>query len=403
MTTPDILDTMGFEKKKVGSGDKELGYVIKKKSLNGLIVGVAAIFGVLVMVAVFTQFEVRFERRSFHRKLRKEEHHAAHKLAQVEMELWAQYRDDIHESQEANAMLAGVSASYDKFQANLQKTIDSAAKELNLNSDKATHLADMILHLVADMRKEHIHHTKQLVDHLVNAGKRSVKLERHVEKEIKEELKEEAEKMVEDKEEGIEEEVDKYEGSGMDGDADSDPLKSMLDGFFSTFNDFETEFKDQARSTLKPEHPVYKQLEALWAKISGPTPLEEEEVGEELGKIDLAGVGAGLGAGRTLPAQDIVEELLLIPKIPHKELRELEEKWKAGSVDAVAILGKLEEYQEQKLIPSGWMREGVDKDYDEEFKEEQEEEEKEGKEEKDEEDEEKAEKSKEEEKAPVYG
>jgi len=384
MTTPDILETMGFEAKKVGSGDKELGYVIKKKSLNGLMVGVAAIFGVLAVLAVLTQFEVRFERRSFHRKLRKEEHHAASKLAQVEMELWAQYRDDIHESHEANAVLASLSASYDNFQATLQRTIESEAKDLNLNSAKATHLADVILHLVADMRKEHTHHLKHLVDHLVAAGKRSVKLERHVEKELKEEMKEEGAHMREDKEEGIAEEVDKFEGSGgLDGE-DADPLKATLEGFFTTFNDYESEFNGQARSTLTPAHPVYKQLQALWANISGPTPPEEEEVGAALDKIDLSSVGAGLGKGRTLPAQDIVEELLLITKVPHKELKELEKTWRSGGKDSVAVLEKLEDYYAQKLIPSGWLRQGVDRDYEEELKEEEQEEEEKEKEEQDE-------------------
>mmetsp|Transcript_90187 Transcript_90187/g.179423 ORF Transcript_90187/g.179423 Transcript_90187/m.179423 type:complete len:304 (-) Transcript_90187:139-1050(-) len=298
------------------------------------------------------------------------------------MELWAQYRDDIQESHEANAMLAAVSASYDKFQADLQKTIDNEAKDLNLNSAKATHLADVILHLVADMRKEHIHHAKHLVDHLVAAGKKSVKLERHVEKEMKEEMKVEGKNMLEDKEEGIAEEIDKIEGGGgSNGGEEGDALKAMLDGFFTTFNDYETEFNGKARSTLTPENPVYKKLEALWGRISGETPPDEEEVAAELDKIDLASVGAGLGSGRTLPAEDIVEELLLITKIPHKELKELEKTWRSGKEDSFAVLSKLEDYQEKKLIPSGWMRQGVDKEYDEEFKEEQKEEQEEEEEE----------------------
>mmetsp|Transcript_90189 Transcript_90189/g.179432 ORF Transcript_90189/g.179432 Transcript_90189/m.179432 type:complete len:402 (-) Transcript_90189:69-1274(-) len=376
MTTPDILETVGFEKRKVGSGDKELGYVIKKKSLNGLVVGVAAIFGVLAVVVVITQFEVRFEKRSFHRKLRKEEHHAASKLAQVEMELWAQYRDDIHESHEANAMLTSLSTSYDSFQASLQKTITTAAKDLNLNSDKAAHLADVILHLVADLRKDNLQHAKHLVDHLVAAGKRSIKLEKHVEKELKEEMEVEEKNMRKDEEEGIADDIDKFEGSGgLDGETNStDPLKSMLDGFFFTFNDYETEFRDKARSTLTPRHPVYKQLQALWSNISSPNPPDEEDVAVALDKIDLSSVGAGLGSGRLLPAQDIVEELLLIPKIPHKEIKELEKKWQSGSEDSVSVFGKLEEYYNKKLIPSGWLRQGVDRDYDEEAKEEEREE-----------------------------
>lgn len=367
MTTPDILETVGFEKTKVGSGDKELGYVVKKRSLNGLAIGVATVFSVLAVVVVLTQFEVRFEKRSFQRKLRKEEHHAASKLAQVDMELWAQYKEDIRESIEAQSMVRSLNSSYDKFQAGLQKTIDASAKDLNLNSAKAAHLADMILQLVANLKTNNLHHVKHLVDHLVQSGKRSGVLEKHVAKSLREDLLDESKQLHEDQAEGI----DSHGGLGSAGKAGDtsntstadDPLQGMLEGFFFTFNDYESEFKDRARTSLsQPGNAVYRQLQDLWANITSATPLGEEEVGAALDRIDLPSIGAGLGSGRILPAVDIVEELLLIPKIPHRDIEELEKVWRSGHSDSVDVLAKLEEWSAQQLIPSGWLKKGVERE-----------------------------------------
>eukprot|EP00413_Alexandrium_margalefii_P013570 CAMPEP_0204531106 /NCGR_PEP_ID=MMETSP0661-20131031/10989_1 /ASSEMBLY_ACC=CAM_ASM_000606 /TAXON_ID=109239 /ORGANISM="Alexandrium margalefi, Strain AMGDE01CS-322" /LENGTH=402 /DNA_ID=CAMNT_0051537239 /DNA_START=55 /DNA_END=1263 /DNA_ORIENTATION=+ len=389
MTTPDILETVGFEKSKIGSGDKELGYVIKRSRLQGLAVGSLAIVAVLSLVAVFTLFEVRFERRSFHRKLRKEEHHAASKLAEVEMELWSQYRDDIVESHEAQALLRSLNSSYASLQAKLQATIDSAAKELNLNKDKATHLADMILHEVAAMQQDNVKHAKHLVDHLVNAGKRGEHLEKHVNKDIVKEMEAEEKHIEEDKKEGgINYDEDHAGGHQLHGDGilagtggndtqEEDHLKDMLDGFWFTFNDYETEFKDKPRQILKEGHPVYTKLKELKKKIDSPEAPSDEEIGAMLDKIDLSSVGAGLGSGRVLPAADIVEELLLIPKIPHKELTALEKDWKAGKKDSVQVFGQLTEWHSQGLVPSGWLAMGVNKEEQEEEKEEEQAEEKE--------------------------
>jgi len=366
MTTPDILETVGFEKKKIGSGDKELGYVIKKKSLNGLAISVIAVLSVLAVVVVLSQFEVRFEKRSFQRKLRKEEHHAASRLAQVDMELWAQYKEDIRESIEAQTMVRNLNSSYDKFQANLQKTINASAKELNLNSAKAAHLADMILQLVATVKTNNLHHVKHLVDHLVASGKRSGMLEKHVSKSLREDLLDESKLLHEDQAEGI----DSHEQLGSAGKAGDpsnssmadDPLQGMLEGFFFTFNDYESEFKHRTRISLsQPGNAVYRQLQDLWANITSATPPSEEEVGAALDHIDLSSVGAGLGSGRILPAVDIVEELLLIPKIPHSDIEELEKVWRSGHTDSVDVLAKLEEWYAQKLIPSGWLKKGVER------------------------------------------
>merc|ERR1719414_723688 len=112
------------------------------------------------------------------------------------MELWAQYRDDIVESHEAGALLKNLNSSYNNLQVKLAKTIDAVAKELNLNKDKAKHLADKILNEVAEMQQDNVKHAKHLVDHLVAAGKRGATLEKHVSKEIAKEMQEE-EKHVE--------------------------------------------------------------------------------------------------------------------------------------------------------------------------------------------------------------
>lgn len=364
MTTPDILESVGFKKGKIGSGDKELGYVIEQNRLGSLIVGSLCIFGILGVIGTVTFFDVKLERRSFHRQLRREEHHAAGKLAQVEMELWAQYRDDIKESHEANGLLKGLDANYENFRHLLQGTITDAAKDADLNKDKAAHLADQVLHLIADMKAENLKHTKHLVEHLVKQGKKGVKLERHASQQVIQEIGQEEKRLREDEAEGNVEHYGSGDAANVYGNDtyQEDTLKGMLEGFWFTFKDYESEFKGKARENVKEDSPVYEQLKALQAKINSDEPPDEEEIGQALDGMDLAGAGVGLGSGRTLPAADVVEELLLIPKIPHKELTDLEQVWRKGQKDSVAVFEKLAEWHQQGLIPSGWLQAGVRKE-----------------------------------------
>ena len=44
-------------------------------------------------------------------------------------------------------------------------------------------------------------------------------------------------------------------------------------------------------------------------------------------------MGAGLGSGRILPLNDIVDELTLIPHIPHEALKKMEKDWRDGTKD----------------------------------------------------------------------
>merc|ERR1711879_68389 len=111
MTTPDILHTVGFEKTKLGSGDKESGYQIKRSSLTSLVIGTLVCFGIVAFVAVTMVYDVHFDLKPQYQQHRLEEHRTAKKLAQAQMALWSQYRDDIHESQEAGRLLKTLDSS----------------------------------------------------------------------------------------------------------------------------------------------------------------------------------------------------------------------------------------------------------------------------------------------------
>ena len=363
MTTPDLFTTVGFEKSKIGANETELGYAIKRTRLIGLMVGGLGCLGLLALLGVWSQFEIHLEKRTLRRELRKEEHHAASKLAQVGMELWSEYRDDIHESHEAQMLMKLLNSSYTNFEAQVKATVDATSKDLGLNSDKAAKLADSVLRLVADQQKSGLKHTKRLVDHLVEAGKRAVPLEKHAEKEVFQEVQAEEKLLAEDRDFG--------DALQQGGNHSEDPLKGILDGFFWIFNDYEREFSGKARSSLKPGNKAFDALQALDHKMDD---LSEGEVAEALDKIDLDDVGAGLGSGRVLPARDIVEELLMIGTIPHKELRQLEEAWKSGKEDSVSVFGKISEMHELHQVPSGWLQKGVDEDEKDEMEKEEQEE-----------------------------
>merc|ERR1712039_610008 len=95
-----------------------------------------------------------------------------------------------------------------------------------------------------------------------------------------------------------------------------------------------------------------------------------EEITKKLDEIDLAAVGAGLGEGRVLVPIDIVEELYLVPKIPHDRLSKLQQAWESGKKNADLVFEELLELQSSGLIPGHWMDMGVEKEEAEEIKEE---------------------------------
>mmetsp|Transcript_66891 Transcript_66891/g.160153 ORF Transcript_66891/g.160153 Transcript_66891/m.160153 type:complete len:395 (-) Transcript_66891:190-1374(-) len=367
MTTPDLLTTVGFAKTKIGSGDKEVGYQIGESSLCSLLGSILVCFGVMGLLTVGMVYDVHFEKRTIHRQLRQEEHHAATKLAEVQMELWSQYRDDIRESREAQSLLKNLDLSYQQFQAKIHSETASLANEFAIRPDKADKLADRIIGLVADMQARNVQHAKSLIDHLVQSGKKSAMLERRVGREIMEEAKQEDERLAEDAIEGLNVTEDE-EAKG-----EEDPLRALLDGFWFTFNDYEREFSGSVRENFsKQGNAIYDSLVELQKKITSDNPISEAEVVTELDKVDLASVGAPLGEGRVLPPKDIVEELVLIPKIPHKELKKLKEEWDSGVKDTISVFEQLQVWHGQGLIPSGWLMQGVNTAEKEEFEEEEE-------------------------------
>ncbi|CAJ1348771.1 unnamed protein product [Effrenium voratum] len=332
---------------------------IKKTRLIGLVVAGFGCMCILGLLGVWSQFEIHLERRSLRKELRKEEHHAASKLAQVGMELWSEYRDDIHESHEAQMLMKILNTSYGTFEAKVKSTVDASSKQLGLDKEKAAKLADTLLHLVADQQQQGLKHTKRLVDHLVEVGKRAVPLEKAAEKEVMAEVKAEEKLLEEDRASG--DALPQSQG-GNHTELD-DPLHGILEGFFWIFDDYEREFSGKPREQLKKGNKAFDALEALNDKMDE---LTEGQVAEELDKIDLETVGAGLGSGRVLPARDIVEELLMIGSIPHQKLRELQKAWKDGKEDSVSIFEQISEMHEQHLVPSGWLQKGVDEDEREE-------------------------------------
>lgn len=363
MASSDVLTQVGFEKSKIGSGDKEVGYQIKESSLSGLAGSLCLCFLVMGLLVVSMVYDVHFEKKNLHRQVRQVEHHAASKLASVQMELWSQYRDDVHESEEASQTLKALEASYDTFKPMFSTAINDLAKEFNLNQERANKFADRILHLVADMQQDNIKHSKHLLDHLVKAGKKGKKLEGHMDKDMVKMADEEREKVVAD-----------GDDEALPAADENDDLKEMLNGFWFTFNDYEKEFGGKVREHMSKGGPVYDSLKTLYDKIRSPTPPTPEEVGKELDAIDLAGIEAPLGSGRTLPAEDIVEELFLVRHIPHEKLAQMEKDWRAGKKDSVTIFSKLKDWHAKNMIPSGWLQMAVDRE--EKADEEQEEKEK---------------------------
>lgn len=382
---PEILTKVGFQKAKIGAGDKETGYEITESSLSSLMGSACLCFLVMGLMVVSMVYDVHFEKKTLHRQLRQEEHHAASKLAQVQMELWSEFHHDIAESHEAKALLKSMNSSYGMLQGKIKAAVDELSAELSLNPVKTEKFADKLLHIVADVQQDNVKHAKNLVSHLVEAGKRSQKLEKKIDKEMLQEAKEEKKLMKEDGDDGaaaampMKEHVHDQtkpvtpEQKRRDADED-DPMKEMLKGFFDTFSDFEKEFQGQPRKTLVEGHPVYEQIKALYKKASADEPPSEQELSDELDKIDLKSVGAGLGSGRVLAVYDLIEELYLIPKMPHAQLHKLEKSWKAGKMESVAVFEVLQELHASKVLPAGWLQMGVDKDEEEEEREEEEDE-----------------------------
>jgi len=362
------LNTVGFEKRKVGSGQKEVGYQIKESSLSSIIGGLLLCFTAMGVIMVLTVFDIRLEKKSFRRQMRVEEHHAASKLAEVQMELWSQYRDDARESSEAARLMDRLNKSYDDFMPKFKLAVDDVANEMSFNPDTAAKITDKILHVAADMQTDNVKHAKLLLDRLVNKGKKSQRLEKHVKKEMLAGIAEESKYIDEDyidelfdDDEDIDEAWLQLHGASAN-TTEKDPLKAIIQGFWDAFDNHELKFGGKLRQNSESaEGSVRAKIEALFFKTHGPNALSQDEIKEQLMKIDLEGVGLLMDTDGARDIEDVMEELYFAPEIPHQQLAELKLQWQSGKRNSVSVLNELEHLDMMGSIPGCWLRLGVEK------------------------------------------
>lgn len=356
MTTPDLLTTVGFERRKLGNGDKEVGYAIRSSNLVVIAVGIVAFAAVLSFAVVWSLFEIRFERRHAHHELRVEEHHAALKLARVEMELWSELRADVHESQEARVLLQSLNASYEELTHKLRNSIGKLCRDNGLHAEKATLISHKVLHLIVEHRQETIRHAKTLVDHLVNVGKKSAKLEKKLERKMDKEMKQEIN--METEEASLEE----------DGMKDPPQIKMMVVNFWRLFDKFHSTYPD-AIKLLKKDAPAFQMAVDLWKRAEDQDiVLGEDELDKELQAIDLKNLGMEYIKNSnefTQDPYDFLEMVVAVPGVPFVEMGALEQEWKAGTKDSYAVLEQLREWKEAGRLPETWVAESVSEEEEE--------------------------------------
>mmetsp|Transcript_106261 Transcript_106261/g.298891 ORF Transcript_106261/g.298891 Transcript_106261/m.298891 type:complete len:365 (-) Transcript_106261:103-1197(-) len=360
MNSVDVLETAGFKPGKIGAGDKEPGYTIGKTHLSRLASMIVLAVTLLVLLLVWSQFEIHFERRSLQRKFRKEEHHAASKLAKVEMELWSHFRDDIHESLEARAFYNSLNASYVQLESKIESAITQNTQDLGLSAAKANVLVQRIVRLLADHRADNLHDAEGLIHHLIKAGRKGEKLQKHLDEEIKRDMKHEVREMeahekVED--DGDAEEVI-GEGGDADGDEDEHELKPIVQEFWKTYDEFAKTYP--AVVSMKTDSEMYKSLEGLRTKLDSDENTMSDEDGEaELKRIDLQSVGIKR-EDVDLGIRDLLEVLTCMPNMPHSKLRDLEKAWLSDEKQTFIVLDELHELAGEGKLPSVWLERIMD-------------------------------------------
>merc|ERR1712232_1214096 len=89
-------------------------------------------------------------------------------------------------------------------------------------------------------------------------------------------------------------------------------------------------------------------------------------------EFDQMGLGKGELDKRGMRIQqwgDLVDELMLAPKIPIDQLKNIEKAWQTGSKDSVSVLAEVTGMHERKEVPAGWLHQGADHDELEEVQE----------------------------------
>merc|ERR1719382_2402587 len=257
-------------------------------------------------------------------------------------------------------MMDRLNKSYDAFMPKVKLVVDDVASKMNLNPDKAANFADKILHAVAEMQTDNVKHAKKLLDHLVKSGNKSQKLQTHLDKEMLADIAEEQKYIEEDMADKVFKDVEAWvqQVGEYANTSKTDALKDIIQGFWAAFDEYERAFGGKVRQNMNSfkEGLLHDQIEHLYFKMKGPNAISEDEIREELGKIDLMSVGAPLGTHPDdMFMSEIVEELFIVPQIPHEELEELKLQWKSGKKDSVTVFSRLQQMYAKKMLPSWWL------------------------------------------------
>eukprot|EP00927_Polykrikos_kofoidii_P027041 TRINITY_DN2393_c0_g2_i1.p1 TRINITY_DN2393_c0_g2~~TRINITY_DN2393_c0_g2_i1.p1 ORF type:complete len:400 (-),score=103.05 TRINITY_DN2393_c0_g2_i1:87-1286(-) len=360
--TDQVLNTVGFQRTKVGSDDKETGYVIKRWHLHRVF-GVLA-FGctLLFSLLLWSQYEIRIERRSFLSNIRSTAQKGdawASKLAKVEMQLWAHYQRDIQESEEAKQLTERLNESYNLFKSQLNEKVQIAAKEADMPADKAADVATRLAQIVLKHRHEDLRNIEGLIEDLITAGVRSTALEKHIDREGKKELKEAEEEAMETenilKKVGAAEKADRVENTHndmkggkepQDEEYDSAALDAMLTNVFDLWVEFEQEFPGP--------YPALKEGSPLWKRIKTVQEDSESKVEAEtaLKKLGLEEMKLGFVEDKSVFMQNLhqyVDMLLVIEQIPREKVRKLRRHFLVKDIPQHIIMGKLRAMGERRL------------------------------------------------------
>jgi len=337
MAAPELLGHLGFRRRKFGSGDKELGYEIDGLPLSRLLLAVGLAAALLASLVGWSQYEIRLERRSFHRKLRREENAAAAQLAQVEMELWTHFRDDVRDSREALQLMDSLNSSLDELSVKLQTTIGKMARNFGLPQDKASILADTTVSLMAEQRQESIRHARGLLGHLLREGGG-------------------AEAAA-----GGSRRPGGGEGGLSPAARQEGELRELVGGFWQAHAAFQRHFAPARVKLVQGGGPLNKQLRDLRASLQGGELSGQEADAAQRRVADSLGLSLDHEdlAFLKSPA-DLLEVLLALPAFPTQELARLQSQWSPapgseGSGDPYALLSLLHDWRARGRLPAPWL------------------------------------------------
>lgn len=349
--TPTLLQTVGFRKIK-GVRDTQASYAISSTNIFKLGLASCVVVGFLLASVAFSNFEVQVERRSVIRELRQAERRATAHLAKVEMELWAQFHDDIHESNDAVAVLRSLNVSYTDFNEKIQGRIKDLSIDLNLPEAKTSLLADRVVGLVAQHRTVIFKPVTHLVKHLVENGKKAASLEKQSEKSLDDMM-------------GVFHDPSSDSSEARTGSDDlDDALKNELvvdqnmeDVVSAVFGAVSATMERFSGSTLTKDSEVYHRLQELHEMLNR---MEDEGGDDEFftsldkaqAEVNLQSVEIDLSPDEVI---DWVDVLLRLPDLPVKRLKEMEKSYNTGRTDAFQTFLALQHMASQGQIPEDWL------------------------------------------------